>query len=766
MVSGGTDLSTGKAFAGTLKAPEGSSVITPLTTVQQGFIEAGQTPAQAEQSVAKAFGFDASKVDLTTYDPIAEVVKAGATGATSSIAAQMMASSAQIANFMVTAGQVLQGAAGGSGNLSTQNAGAALLKSLVSAITSDAKTGDGAINLGDAALLKSVLVEGAKEANAQAQKEAQATGTTAPKFDAANFTDKIDKMADTVTAVLKSAADNIVTAVNNSKGGDALALLSNMDKVSAFAQNDAGASLQKIATTLDTKDTTALTAALKSQSDLFTGDAATKSISSKVVETQKAVGDIIAADKIIADKAAADKAAADKIIADKAAADKIIADKAAADKIIADKAAADKIIADKAAADLKALQDAQDNTPPTVSVTTEIIKNTANAHVQSNESGTVYIVNTSIAVSSLSSITGAADASWNSVSVSANTLTNLPATGLTDGTYKAYAVDTSGNLSSASSNMLTINAGSNVTISGNGSSATTLGADSFTVLAGNYTYTINTTPTTGGGFNGGDALNFFANAVLNIINDTNQTDGVQELTASDSLSNTVLTIRLTGLTNQQDDSIANIPSLNSVFGPNTVNYLGTTTSGVDTFNISAGNYHTTIEGFNYGDKLNIFYGAVVNIINDTNNNDHTQEIQITDPNTNSTTTITLTGLTDDQDTGLYSLPSFNSVFGPNAIIYTSAATSGNDNFIISSGNYSRTISGFGGGDKLSFFTNANLNVIPDIDPNDNVQELKVTDPATGSEAIITFTGLPTGADAALYNIPSFNTFFGPGTIVQ
>ncbi|MEN9896368.1 MAG: hypothetical protein RLZZ66_17, partial [Pseudomonadota bacterium] len=356
VVSGGIDLSTGKAFAGTLKAPAGSKVVTPLTTLQQGFIEAGQTPAQAGQSVAKAFGFDASKVDLTTYDPIAEVVKAGATGVTSSIAAQMMASSAQIANFLVTAGQVLQGAAGGSVNLSKQNAGDALIKSLVSAISNDAKTGDGVINLGDAALLKSVLVEGAKEANAQAQKEAQATGTTAPKFDAANFTDKIDKMADTVTAVLKSAADNIVTAVNNSKGVDALALLSNMDKVSAFAQNDARASLQKIATTLDTKNIASLTTALKSQSDLFTGDAATKSIESKVVETQKAVADVVAADKIAADKAAADKiaadkAAADKIAADKAAADKIAADKAAADKIAADKAAADKIAADKAVAD-------------------------------------------------------------------------------------------------------------------------------------------------------------------------------------------------------------------------------------------------------------------------------------------------------------------------------------------------------------------------------------------------------------------------------
>ena len=141
-----------------------------------------------------------------------------------------------------------------------------------------------------------------------------------------------------------SAADNIVTAVNNSKGGDALSLLSNMDKVSAFAQNDAGASLQKIATTLDTKDTNALTTALKSQSDLFTGDAATKSISSKVVETQKA-WDLIAATA----KAAAEKAATEKAAADKAAADKIIAD------MLTAKAADDK----KLAADQKAAHDAQ-----------------------------------------------------------------------------------------------------------------------------------------------------------------------------------------------------------------------------------------------------------------------------------------------------------------------------------------------------------------------------------------------------------------------
>jgi hypothetical protein len=122
VVFGGTDLSTGKAFKGTLKAPEGSAVITPLTTLQQGFIEKGQNVAEAQKSVASALGFDSTKVNLTTYDPIATLVassgKSSASPEDSTMATQLMASSAQLANFLVTAGQVLQGAAGGRDKLS------------------------------------------------------------------------------------------------------------------------------------------------------------------------------------------------------------------------------------------------------------------------------------------------------------------------------------------------------------------------------------------------------------------------------------------------------------------------------------------------------------------------------------------------------------------------------------------------------------------------------------------------------------------------
>jgi len=98
-----------------------------------------------------------------------------------------------------------------------------------------------------------------------------------------------------------------------------------------------------------------------------------------------------------------------------------------------------------------------DASAPTASVTTATITTSENAVVQSTETGTAYLVNTAVTVSNLASITGAADNQSNSVTISsAATNTNLPATGLADGTYKVYAKDAAGNLSSASSNSVTL----------------------------------------------------------------------------------------------------------------------------------------------------------------------------------------------------------------------------------------------------------------------------------------------------------------------
>ena len=94
---------------------------------------------------------------------------------------------------------------------------------------------------------------------------------------------------------------------------------------------------------------------------------------------------------------------------------------------------------------------------PTASVTTATITTSENAVVQSTNTGTAYLVNTAVTVSNLASITGAADNQSNSVTInSAATNTNLPATGLADGTYKVYVVDSAGLLSSASTNSVTL----------------------------------------------------------------------------------------------------------------------------------------------------------------------------------------------------------------------------------------------------------------------------------------------------------------------
>ena len=63
---------------------------------------------------------------------------------------------------------------------------------------------------------------------------------------------------------------------------------------------------------------------------------------------------------------------------------------------------------------------------PVAIVITDIIMNTGTVVVQSTKTGTVYLVNTTVTVSNITNITGAADNLWNSVAISSpSTNTNL-----------------------------------------------------------------------------------------------------------------------------------------------------------------------------------------------------------------------------------------------------------------------------------------------------------------------------------------------------
>lgn len=164
-----------------------------------------------------------------------------------------------------------------------------------------------------------------------------------------------------------------------------------------------------------------------------------------------------------------------------------------------------------------------DTTAPVSTVTTTTIANTGDATVQSTETGTAYLVNTSVIVSNLASITGAADASWNQVTIAtANTPTTLAATGLSSGTYKVYTTDASGNLSAASVGIVTIP-----------SFTFTMAADPFAggigddIFSGTYTDggtgTFLGTADTVNGNGGTDTLSLTAGAVAITLADNNWT---------------------------------------------------------------------------------------------------------------------------------------------------------------------------------------------------------------------------------------------------
>jgi hypothetical protein len=139
-----------------------------------------------------------------------------------------------------------------------------------------------------------------------------------------------------------------------------------------------------------------------------------------------------------------------------------------------------------------------DATAPTVSrIDSRLLgKNGDTITVRSTEIGTVYLVNQSVAVSSVSSITAAATANKNSVSISAiNTNTVLTLSGLNDGFYNLYAVDSANNISTGILSTIRVDntapTASTIAVSSAGNAVVITGSETLTnTLAVNGIYTI------------------------------------------------------------------------------------------------------------------------------------------------------------------------------------------------------------------------------------------------------------------------------------
>ncbi len=157
VLSGGIDLSTGAALAGTLTAPAGSTVITPLTTLVETLIRSGTaaTVSEAEQTVREALGLP--DVKLTAFDALA----AARTGDLRAAAVQ--AAAAQVSDT-VRQIAVLLGVSGGEAAVS-----AALAGSLVEGMP---------VTLSDAATLAGLIDRAAARTGSQISEAVKASAAT------------------------------------------------------------------------------------------------------------------------------------------------------------------------------------------------------------------------------------------------------------------------------------------------------------------------------------------------------------------------------------------------------------------------------------------------------------------------------------------------------------------------------------------------------------------------------------------------------------
>ena len=138
---------------------------------------------------------------------------------------------------------------------------------------------------------------------------------------------------------------------------------------------------------------------------------------------------------------------------------------------------------------------------------------------------------------------------------------------------------------------------------------------------------------------------------------------------------------------------------------------------------------------------------------------------------NQLVTLNLTGINPALDTQIIDIASFVSVFAPvgpatttaiSSTTTTGTASGGVDTFNIASGNYIASIAGFGVKDKL-VFTPGSVEAITNTSVTDG--NITVTGSFNNQFVTIQLTGVSTALDSGVFDVQSFNTVFGIGSLV-
>ena len=203
------------------------------------------------------------------------------------------------------------------------------------------------------------------------------------------------------------------------------------------------------------------------------------------------------------------------------------------------------------------------------------------------------------------------------------------------------------------------------------------------------------------------------------------------------------------------------------------------------FTVDAGSSYTaTVTGFGAGDKV-VFRDVGVPSVTIPNISYTDGLVVASALSGDNLVNLTLSSLDPSTSDGqIFGLASFNSVFGANSISATSnvstapslavpitgAGTSdaagANVAYTISGGEYAATISNFRVGDTINFKANGAAPEVQILNLSTSDGSVLITGVFAEGNVGLTLTNLALADDALIFGTPSFNSVFGPGSLVK
>ena len=156
---GGIDIMTGKAFAGTLTASAGSTIINPVTTILQAVIDSGESVFNANSIVEKALGLPEG-ANPNSYNPLAVLSSLTSTAEEKSSALASQSKALQISNIIAQSSAAIKSGAGDA----TQAVAAKAVTTAIAGKIVESATLNEEIDLTDIDTLTNIIETAATEA--------------------------------------------------------------------------------------------------------------------------------------------------------------------------------------------------------------------------------------------------------------------------------------------------------------------------------------------------------------------------------------------------------------------------------------------------------------------------------------------------------------------------------------------------------------------------------------------------------------------------